>query len=71
MSRDNSEEYAEFRGSTSAKLEIIFNEIKGLSDNVNRLNDEINSLKQWKAWTLGMGATAGFLAGVLKDFVKF
>lgn len=67
MSKDNNETQEamyEFKGSTSAKLDIIFGEIKGL-------REDVDSLKNYRAWTLGMGATAGFLAGILKDFIKF
>lgn len=67
MSKDNNEnqeDMYEFKGSTSAKLDIIFAEIKGL-------REDVENLKTYKAWTLGMGATAGFLAGILKDFIKF
>lgn len=56
------ETYGEFKGSTSAKLEIIFNEIKGL-------RQDVNDLKTWKAWTLGAGAVAGLVAGFLRDII--
>jgi hypothetical protein len=61
---NNQDDMYEFKGSTSAKLDIIFGEIKGL-------REDVENLKNYKAWTLGMGATAGFLAGILKDFIKF
>lgn len=56
------ETYGEFKGSTSAKLEMIFIEIK-------TLRSEVNDLKTWKAWTLGAGAVAGMVAAFLKDIL--
>lgn len=58
----NSEEYGEFKGSTSAKLDMLFSEIKGL-------RKDVDGLKQWKAWAVGLGAGAGFVAGVFRDFL--
>jgi hypothetical protein len=61
--RSSNDNYSEFKGSTSAKLDILFDEIKGM-------RKDIDDLKNFKSWTLGAGALAGFLAGVLKDFIR-
>ncbi len=69
------EEYGEFKGSTSTKLEIIFNELKDFKafayEKFEKMDNNINDLKGFKAWALGFGAAAGFIAGIFKDlFIK-
>ena len=59
----SSDSYGEFKGSTSAKLDIIFSEMK-------ELRTSVEDLKSFKAWTLGAGAVAGFIAGMFKDLLK-
>lgn len=71
----DAEQYGEFKGNTSAKLETIFYEIKGLRADVNSLNTRVNALNEWRAWTMGLGtvlgALAGFFTGMIKDFIQF
>ncbi len=68
-----SEEYGEFKGSTSTKLEIIFGELKDFKkytyEQLDQLNKDVGDLKGFKMWTLGFGAAAGFIAGFFKDLI--
>ena len=63
----DAEQYGEFKGNTSAKLEIIFGEIKAL-------RAEVQSLSNWKNWTMGasaiIGAVGGFLFSLLREFIN-
>ncbi len=68
-----SEEYGEFKGSTSTKLEIIFTELKDFKkftyEQLDQLNKDVEDLKGFKMWTFGFGAAAGFVAGLFKDLL--
>lgn len=64
MSGNGKVEYGEFKGSTETTLKLILQEVKGL-------REDVDGLKMFKAYTLGVGAVAGFLAGFLKDFITF
>lgn len=55
------EEICEFKGGTNAKLDIIYGEIKGL-------RKDVDELKNWKAYTMGIAAVVGFIAASLKDW---
>jgi hypothetical protein len=59
---DSSEQYGEFKGSTSTKLEILFLEVKAL-------RSDVNDLKGFKAWAVGFGAAAGFLGAFIKELL--
>lgn len=52
----------EFKGNTSAKLDILFSEIKAL-------RKDVDTLKQWKAWVIGVSAAISFAVGLLKDYL--
>ena len=56
------QQYGEFKGSTEAKIDLILTEIKGL-------RTDVDTLKSWKAYTLGFGAMAGFAAAFLRDLI--
>ena len=56
------EELYEFKGSTSAKLEILFIEVKGL-------RKDVNELKSWKSWVVGLGAGAGAITSLFTDWL--
>ena len=59
--RQRSEEYGEFKGSVSTKLDMLFVEIKDL-------RKDVDSLKGWKFWSMGFGAAAGLFATFVRDF---
>jgi len=63
MNNNKSQEYGEFKGKTEAILTDILGEIKGL-------RHDVDSLKGWKSYTIGIGAMAGLVAAFLKDFIK-
>jgi hypothetical protein len=65
-----SDNYGEFKGSTMTRLESLSGDINELKTVIHDLQRSVEDLKSFKAWTLGMGAAAGFLAGILKDFIK-
>ena len=67
MKRSDIEQYGEFKGNTSAKLEILFIEIKETKTSIEEVKKDIQDLQGWKAWSLGFGAAAGFVAGFFKD----
>jgi hypothetical protein len=75
MSALDAELYGEFKGNTSAKLESIFNEIRGLRQDVSSLKTQVNNLNEWRAMTIGigtiLGALAGFFSGILKNYIHF
>lgn len=50
----------EFKGSTETTLKQILAEIKGL-------RSDVDNLKGFKSYALGLGAAAGFAAAFLKD----
>lgn len=54
--------YGEFKGSTDAKLKIIFDEI-------TKLREEVAELTNHKFWTIGLGAGAGLVASLLFKFL--
>lgn len=56
------ENVSEFKGSTSAKLDIIFVELK-------EIKGDVKDLRDFKARMLGMATLAGFAAGFIKDWL--
>lgn len=74
MTNLDAEQYGEFKGTTSAKLEMIFTELKETRKDIQTLYSKVNALNEWRSWTMGLGtflgAMAGFFAGVLKDFIQ-
>ena len=59
----SSEEYGEFKGTTNTKLEIIYKEVISL-------RCDVNELKGWKAYVIGVGSVVGFLGGFIGNFFK-
>jgi len=60
---DNSNElYGEFKGSVDAKLKTIFEEIK-------LLREQVADLQNFKFYSMGIGATAGFVASIIKGWI--
>ena len=71
MKKSDIEQYGEFKGTVSTKLEILFIEIKESKLSLDEVRKDIKDLQGWKAWSLGFGAAAGFMAGIFKDiFLK-
>lgn len=60
MTSNGKIEYGEFKGSTETTLKLILEEVQGL-------RCDVDSLKSWKAYTMGLGAAAGFISAFFKD----
>ena len=56
------QEYGEFKGSTETTLKMILDEIKGL-------RADVDGLKLFKAYSLGLGGAAGFVASFFRDLI--
>jgi len=56
------QEVSEFKGSTSAKLEMIFCQLE-------EIKKEVKDLSNFKSKMVGMATLAGFAAGFLKDWI--
>ena len=58
------EQYGEFKGTTKEALNTLITEIKGL-------REDVDELKSFKAYTIGIAAVVGFVASFLRDvFIK-
>lgn len=62
MTKNGGQEYGEFKGATEATLKTLIAEVKGM-------REDINGLKSWRSYTIGVAAAVGFVAGFVKDFV--
>jgi len=62
MNRNNfKSEVSEFKGSTGAKLDIIFAEL-------TEIKRDVKGLKEWKAYVLGISAAVAFIVSLARDW---
>lgn len=64
------EQYGEFKGNTSAKLEIIFNMMRDQRIDTAALKTDVQSLKDTRVWSMGWLSGVGLVTGIIGAFVK-
>ena len=70
MTNISPESYGEFKGSTSAKLDMLFKLMNTTNENVTSLQNDVQDLKDTKTWSLGWLSGVGIFAGLLGAILK-